>query len=406
MQRASAVVCVHGMGINGLATVRSLGRRGIPVHVVAVKDGAQLASASRYCTGHTEIAEPSALPVALTGLGKTFSERPVLYVDNDAMIQLLAPHAAALKRHFRVVEPIGDAARLTDKAFQLRAAHEAGIPVPRTWFPASWAELDEIGRSSTRRLIAKPSPRRLAAGSNAPFKVLLCENAGALAEALRAHQAAPEDVLVQEYIEGDDSRIHAGLCYRANARRAFVLSVRKLRQTQPGAGVMAVGQVTDVPEVRDMTARLAETLGVRGVLCTEFKLDPTDGNFYFIEWNPRPAYFQSLGWKAGFDLAWLAYCDHVDPAQLPGDLAPSPSRHYWINFRGDLGHLFRVPWLALRPGTWAPYLRDKEWAVFAADDLAPWVRSLTQLGAALPRPIFRLKDMGSRLRGNDGLPLP
>ena len=67
----------------------------------------------------------------------------------------------------------------------------------------------------------------------------------------------------------------------------------------------------------------------------------------------------------------------MDPAQLPNDFAPRPSGHYWINFRGDLGHLIRVPWLALRPGTWAPYLRDKEWAMFTlqswADNIKyPW----------------------------------
>ena len=48
-QPAEAVVCVGDAGINALATVRSLGRRAIPVRVVAVKGSPQIASSSRYC---------------------------------------------------------------------------------------------------------------------------------------------------------------------------------------------------------------------------------------------------------------------------------------------------------------------------------------------------------------------
>jgi predicted ATP-grasp superfamily ATP-dependent carboligase len=396
MDLAAAVVCVDGMGINALATVRSLGRRGVPVHVVALKGSRQIASASRYCTSHTQVPDRDALYAALSEFAQRHAGRPVLYVDNDAMIQLLAPHAAALQRHFRVVDPIGDARRLTDKAFQLHAAQQAGIAVPRTWFPASWAELHDIGRHTSKRLIAKPSPGGLAPGSSADFKVLVGASAQALAAQLRGRVASPEQVLVQEYIEGDDDRIHAGLCYRSGDGRCFVLSARKLRQTQPGAGVMAVGQAVDTPEVRDMTRRLAEALELRGALCTEFKLDPTDGKFYFIEWNPRPAYFQSLGWKAGFDLAYLAYCDHVDATRLPVGPYRDASRHYWINLRGDLQHFCMRPRLALRPATWLPYLRRKEWAVLAPDDLAPWARSMTQLGGAPLKALVLLAARSSR----------
>jgi predicted ATP-grasp superfamily ATP-dependent carboligase len=392
MDLAPAVVCVDGMGTNALATLRALGRRRIPVYVVALKGSRQILSASRYCTALVEAPDEAGLCATLLRLARRLQRRPVLYIDNDAMIRLLAPHAAQLGRCFEVVEPLGDAERLTDKAFQLRAAAEAGIAVPRSWFPASWAELQAIGRETRKRLIAKPSPARLAPGVDAGFKALICASAEALAAELRGRGVAPDAVLVQEYVEGDDAQIQVGLCYRAGDGRSFLLSAKKLRQTRPGAGVMAVGQVIEAPEVREMTRRLAQALGMRGVLCTEFKLDPIDGKLYFIEWNPRPAYFQSLGWKAGFDLAWLAYCDRVDAARLPEPGAPArqSSRHYWINVRADLLHLSVVPRLALRRATWAPYLADKEWAVFARDDPKPWLRALTQLAATAPKALMRL----------------
>ena len=372
-----AVVCVGESGINGLATVRALGRRGVPVHVVALRTSPQIASASRYCRSLTLAAELSTLHESLVG----FEPGALLYVDNDPMLKALAPHAEALAERFALVEEIGAAPRLTDKDFQVRVARQAGIAVPRTWSPASWDELESL--ATKKRLIAKPASRRLG------FKALIASDTAQLAAMLRARNAAPADVLVQEFIEGDDSQIYAGLCYRARSReQCFVLSARKLRQTQPGAGVMAVGQVTDTPQVREMTRRLVKAAGARGVFSTEFKLDAGDGRWYFIEWNPRPAYFQSIGWKAGFDLAWLAYCDHADPARLAGMDSAFSGTHYWVNLHGDLMHLSKAPRIATDVKTWRPYLGRHEWAVFAADDPAPWRKALRQLGGWLSKRSF------------------
>jgi predicted ATP-grasp superfamily ATP-dependent carboligase len=386
MEPREAVVCAGDAGINALATVRSLGRRGVPVHVFALKGSNQVASASRYCRSFTPAKD---LAVALLDFGRRKPRRPVLYIDNDAMMKQLAPHAAVLAARFELVDPIGDAERLTDKQFQLGVARRCGVAVPRTWFPRSWDELASL--KTAKRLIAKPRGR-------ADFKALIAVSAEQLAAQLHGRIASPAEVLVQEFVEGDDARIYAALCYRARSReQCFVLSARKLRQTAPGAGVMAVGQAVEAPQVREMTRRLAKAAGVRGVLCTEFKLDARDGRYYFIEWNPRPAYFQSIGWKAGFDLAWLAYCDHADPARLAKMDCSFSGEHYWINVHADLMNLSKLPNRDL--AAWRPYLRRKQWAVFALDDLAPWAKSLRQLanwlfrdrsfGRALGRPAAR-----------------
>ncbi len=381
MEPRQAVVCAGNGGINALASVRSLGRRGVPVHVFALKGSAQIASHSRYCRGRTLVDGPGELCTALLDFARGRPRRPVLYVDNDPMMRLLAPHAAVLGARFELVDPIGDAVRLTDKQFQIGLARRCGIAVPRTWFPTNWSGLAAI--RSAKRLIAKPCGR-------ADFKALVAASADALAALLRARGAAPGEVLVQEYVEGGDAQIYAGLAYRAKSiDRCFVMSARKLRQSQPGAGVMAVGQAVDAPQVREMTRRLARATGMRGVLCSEFKLDPSDGKYYFIEWNPRPAYFQSLGWKAGFDLAWLAWCDHADPARLEAPPAVEATGHYWVNLSCDVAHLAKAPGLARRLSTWRPYLGRTEWAVFAADDPRPWMAATRQLGGWIRKKFAR-----------------
>lgn len=375
----SALVCVGDAGINGLATVRALGRRGIPVDVVALESSAQIASASRYCRRFFPARDLAGVIEVLRGL----EPGAVLYVDNDPMLKALAPHAAELAQRFALADPLAQALQLTDKAWQMQVARKAGIAVPKSWYPAGWEELSALRTS--KRLIAKPIAR-------AEFKALIAADAAALAAALRSRGVTPAEVVVQEFVEGGDDQIYAGLCYRARSRdRCFVLSARKLRQTEPGAGVMAVGQAVDAPQVREMTRRLAKAAGAYGALSTEFKLDARDGRWYFIEWNPRPAYFQSIGWKAGFDLAWLAWCDHADPQQLEALPRSFSGDHYWINVHGDLLNFARLP---VRDATaWLPYLRRKQWAVFALDDAAPWRKSVRHLAGWL----FRGRSFGRAL---------
>lgn len=67
-----AVVCVGEPGINGLASIRSLGRRGVLVHVVSLAASQEFASASRYAATARRIARLSQLPDTLFAWHATF----------------------------------------------------------------------------------------------------------------------------------------------------------------------------------------------------------------------------------------------------------------------------------------------------------------------------------------------
>ena len=396
--RAEAVVCVGDAGINALATVRSLGRRGVRSHVVALQASAQIASLSRYCAKETRVPDLDALYDALRALPVNPWRPVLLFIDNDKMMKALAPHAAELQRRFRVVEPLAQATQFMDKTFQLQAAADAGIAVPRTWLPESWEDIAAIAAQTGEPLLAKPSPARFPVGVNPSFKAIVAPSARELERQLRSLVGSPADVLVQEYIDGDDSCHFGSVSYRARSRNAcFVVSTRKVRQTTLEAGIVAVGRLVDAPEVRQMTLRLVEQIDYRGVIHVEFKRSPRDGKYYFIEWNARPPYFHSIGWKAAFDGAYLAYCDHVAPDNLDAVRLRHDSGHYWINLHEDLKRLVKSPRLVFRPSTWRPYLQAKEWAVFALDDPRPWLRSMQHLAAWLWQLLRRAARKGMRL---------
>src|SRR4051812_29294629 len=118
VNRPDAVVCIGQTGVNALATIRSLGRRGVGVHAVSLAGSKQIAAKSRYCLAHHEASDMGDLMRVLEGVARE-SRKAVLYVDNDRMLRALQRHARELQRLFRVVDPIPHAYELTDKRAQV-----------------------------------------------------------------------------------------------------------------------------------------------------------------------------------------------------------------------------------------------------------------------------------------------
>ena len=363
-----AVVCAGQHGVNALATIRSIGRRGIPVHVVNLRGSAPTAARSRYCARHSQATHMETLVDTLRLAAQPAGSRPVLFVDNDRMMRALQPHAAELETLFRVVDPISQALELTDKRLQASTAVALGIDIPKTCMPSTWREIGEFGAEVAGRLIAKPVDH--ASAPSRKFKTVIAVDAVHLIRELQKHEVEPGDLVVQEYIEGDDCEVYVALCYRDRNGTSHVFTARKLRQAPLGAGVMSMGQSVDVAEVRSMTVALADRLRLRGVISTEFKYSRSTGRFYFVEWNPRPGAFQSLAWKSGFDLAYLGYCDHVG-MECSARVDYSAGQ-VWINAESEIENIARNPRLALKGDTWRALLGRKEFAVLSWDDLEPF----------------------------------
>ena len=390
---AEAVVCIGEHGVGALAIIRSLGRRGIPVHAVSLRGSPEYASSSRYCASRTRIEKRSSLAKVLRQIAAGKASRPLLYVDNDPLLVALEPHAPSLRRLYRVVDPIDTARTLTDKWGQLIVAGQADIPVPRSWLPSDWTALEGIAHDGVR-LIAKPLGLvRLSC------KTIVTTTVGELAERLRDEGVGPSQVVIQEYIEGSDDSVYAAVCHRDRHGESRLFTCRKLRQTPVGAGVMAVGEVIDLPCVAEMTRRIADRLGLRGVLSTEFKYDARRKRHCFIEWNPRPAGFHSLGLQAGVDVPYLAYCD-LTGAPLACATSPGKRRARWINMECEVANLAQRPSLLLSWRTWDFYVRGKQWAVYAIDDLTPFLCAVRRLATALSARIgqrMRRLTSGARL---------
>ena len=138
--------------------------------------------------------------------------------------------------------------------------------------------------------------------------------------------------------------------------------MRKLRQNPPFIGGARAAEIVDGDRrAREATVELLRRAGFRGMAFAEFKRDPRDGRFVFIEVNGRAVLFNSLLPPTGLDLVAMAWADFVLGANGP-QAQPTRLARRLDHLQADL--LCAVAAIAA-PSTWAsaswlaPYRKPK-----------------------------------------------
>jgi len=372
--------------VNGLAAIRSLGRRGLRVLALDHRPYA-LGFRSRY-------AEPRLAPdpiddedgfiEALSQIADETDGPLPVFPTHDEHVNAIARHVGVLEARYRFPFPSWEVLeRIQSKRHQLETAEAAGLPVPRTFHPTSRDEALAAGEELGFPVMVKPS-------ANVGFRrshgrqLFRCQNAADLERAYEA--AAPYEPMVQELIPGGDEELFTLGSYVSTDGEALGLfSGHKLRQTRGYMGSARIGEAVWVEEVVEQGLAFLRALGYRGISQVETKRDPRDGRYKLMEINPRLWQWHSLAAACGVDLPYIAYRD------LVGDPLP-PARMHGDGKRWAITLMAGSSLALERP----PYVD----AVFARDDPKP---ALIQLGRFAHRGIRRLKPAATVSGGVVGI---
>ena len=363
--RRGTAIIVAADSVGALAAIRSLGRIG--ARVIAVHP-AQKAVGFR-----SRFAEPWICPdptsdevgfiESLLALAEKLREPVPIFAVADPHLDAIARNYARLKDRF--VFPFADGEtleRLRNKRFQAAAAAAAGISTPQT--------VDRPAADLTFPVIVKSSDsaRFVQAFGVKGFR---CDSLEELEEVFeRARKLSP---IVQEWIPGPDRDLYlVGAYLSLGGEPLGVVTCRKLKQFPPEIGTIRVGEAFPVPALAERAVAFLQAAECYGPSDVEFKLDARDGEFKFIEVNPRLVQWQGLAAAAGVDLAEIAYRDlthsRAKPVRQTGEV-----KRWAITFLTGSGH--ERPGLSGSGPAMArlPYVD----AVFALDD--PWP-SVVQFG--------------------------
>lgn len=360
-----------------LGVVRQLGSANVRVHLMAHSPGA-LACASRFCTRIVNVPEPG-LDAMLDAILREIKVHqydlllPVGYKTTLAIAhkrELFCPYVNLEITDCRKIEAAANKFRMA------RLSEQVGVPVPRSFAPASWAELQRISRELSGPYVIKPqkeSPGRSVFYARDPVELLTIYQDNFSFDA-----GMDEPPILQEFIPGYGCGFFA--TYQNGACKRIFMH-RRIREYPASGGVSTCAESFYHPKLEEFGRQVLDALSWHGVAMVEFRHDTRDNTFKLIEVNPK--FWGSL------ELALAAGAD------FPGDLC-AMALGQDLKFTGEYNRNLRFHWpfscfgelyhLKSRPGSFFdvtldllnPRVRSNVWL----RDLAPNLQELRSLGEA------------------------
>jgi len=392
----------------GLGVIRSLGRVGVPVYGVHEGPWAPAAN-SRYLSGRffwqPGPADVDRLLTGLLCLAERIGRPSVLLTTDDVGAIFLAEHGHDLRRWFLFPDPPADLPRrLAGKYSLYEVCREIGFPSPRTVTPGSLGAAREFASATGYPLIAKlTTPWAKVSGLRSTSVVRSQQE---LDSAYEACARAGDGLMLQEYIPGrpgHDWFFH-GYCDASSMCRPAFTGVKE-RSYPADAGLTSLGRSAANDDLREAIAALLASLGYRGLLDLDIRLDERSGHYNLLDFNPRlGAQFRVFRDAAGTDVALAAYLDLTSQPIPPGEQVNG--RRFLVENYDPISALAYFRSGELKPRAWLASLRTvDETAWFARDDLVPFGLMCLRMSWRLASRPFAAKGRPvslARIRYRDG----
>ncbi|AIW31904.1 MULTISPECIES: carboxylate--amine ligase [Bacillus] len=362
---------------NGIGIIRSLARRGIDVYAFDTEGPYRIGKSRLADCGicPSPLTQEEELLTFLTDFGKRFQAKPVLYAGSDDYAGFISKFRETLAGFFLFLLPSRSLLETVldkSKAYELAVKHH--IPCPKTFFPNNRDELEEAIANIDFPCILKP-----VAGHEYRKKVnkkaIVMKDAAQLRKEFSSYRENGE-LLVQEIIPGDNQCFYkVATFYDDQMKLMGLFSLQKNHQFPAdfGAGAHVVSK--RLPDLIKKTLPFFEAIQLKGVGMAEFKKDPRDNVYKFIEINPRFWLSHSLTEPAGVHFVYMYYLyltgQHVKPQLEQKDgINWIYEVRYFLTFlkkrkRGEM--TFRDFWKGCKG--------KKEYALFAWNDPMPFIRN-------------------------------
>lgn len=300
-------VIVGGAHVS-VAVARSLGRRGVPVWLLA---NHPLPKFSRYIRRRFDwpgADHPDGVS-SIVDLAKQHNLAGwVLIAAGDQDMRMIAQNHALLSEHFRVATPDwGTIQWVYDKRFTYQRAAELGIDFPRSFQPHSRDEA--AGIDCRFPVILKPAFRK---GSD-EFTQAKAWKAETREKLIALYQKAAalvgtDAIIVQEWIPGTGTSQFSFAGLMQHGEPIVSLVARRTRQYPTDFGRSSTFVETiERAEVEETACRFLKSIDYTGVVEVEFKHDHRDGHYKLLDVNGRFWTWCGIGARAGVDFPYLAW---------------------------------------------------------------------------------------------------
>jgi predicted ATP-grasp superfamily ATP-dependent carboligase len=293
---------------------RSLGAAKVPV-ILVDKDARSPGMHSRHIKPFLarSLSGP-ALVDSLLLLRERLDHRPILFLRADSQVRTVSEDRGALERAFQIRLPEhGCLCELLHKGSFQRMADKYGFPIPRAVTISEERDLAHLDQIEFPAVI-KPCDPEYLQRRQAPRAQVVYSREQAEAVCRATLSMAPE-IIVQQWVEGEESDIYFCLQYRGEGGvTVSSFTGRKLRTWPPQTGTTA--SCTAAPEYENeldlLTTAFFDKMRVVGMCSMEFKRDRRNGRFFMIEPTVgRTDWQEEVAALNGVNIPLAAYCYEV-----------------------------------------------------------------------------------------------
>lgn len=300
--------------IVGLALIRALGRRGIPVVVLNYLP-VEMGYVSKHVRQHIRITPPMVDEESFISDILALAGRypgALLVPTDDYTVVAFAKNKDCLQKHFRVVvQDWSIVRRIINKQYTYDLAERIGIPYPKTVLCEKLNDIEKQISDFQFPFLLKPCEGHQFFDIFRK-KVLVVRNTSELRAHYRELQNFKIMVMMQEIIPGEACEGVNYNSYIADGKFIAEFTSEKVRIDPPFFGSPRVIVSKKIPQIIEPGRKLLKTLNYQGFSCVEFKRDTRDGIFKFMEINARHNLSGSLAVACGIDFPWIMYRDLID----------------------------------------------------------------------------------------------
>jgi predicted ATP-grasp superfamily ATP-dependent carboligase len=274
-------------------------------------------------------------------LAASLGAKPVIMPAADQFVSAIAAHAEVLQQHYIFsMESVAVQAALATKEQQYALAREHGLPIPRTEYIQSRAEMAAFVADARFPCLLKPRHQReweaLPEDNRLRGRKLVTSNSAGemLAQYALAEPFRPE-VIAQEIIAGgDDTKFCYLSVYGSGSRRLGSCVVQEFRAYPVFFGSGSLVEPVLDPEIDGLCDRFLRAIGYVGICEIEVKRDTRDGAVRLIEANPRFSGTGDAALYTGIEIGWLHYLDLI--GKEPEPMAPMRFGFKHVTLRRDI----------------------------------------------------------------------
>ena len=341
MNNNSKGAIILGGHIQALGIVRSLGKRKIPVYLVQ-SEVISIAMFSKYVKktfiSPSEFDDINFINYLISLSFKNKFNNFILFPTNDQQVSLISKNYDILSKSFILAVPKwGISKKIINKKNTFEIAKSLGMDQPKTYFPGDLENVKTICKKMEFPCIIKPAVMHKFFRKTKK-KVVLCKNKNELLRnyLISLKYIKKDEVMIQEVIPGDGSHLYSFCSFHKDGNSFLPLVCIRKRQhpIDFGNGTTFAISKHDV-NLQKVSSRLLEKINFSGLSEVEFKKDPRDNKFKFLEVNSRTWKWHSISNTCTHDYSFIQFSDLYGDSLSVSNEQPK-EKLSWIHLTTDI----------------------------------------------------------------------